>query len=215
MVGSLYYRRFVVGRQKPPCLIGTMIGRLGIIDQYIKIDGKGNLKRTYFKCRCICGKIIEIVARTLISGRAISCGCYQKENLKLSRTHQKPFGEASFNDLFRAYKEGARTRNLNFQLTEEQFRVLTKGNCFHCGVEPKQEIGKIRNKYGILFCPNGNYIYNGIDRQDNKLGYILENCVSCCIICNRAKHSLSIEEFEEWKRRFVKHNVNIIEYNTT
>lgn len=40
--------------------------------------------------------------------------------------------------------------------------------------------------------------YNGIDRVNNNEGYTLLNSLSCCIICNRAKNSLSYGEFIEW-----------------
>ena len=42
---------------------------------------------------------------------------------------------------------------------------------------------------------NGQYLYNGIDRIDNKLGYIKGNMTPCCKICNHAKHDLT---FEGW-----------------
>lgn len=39
------------------------------------------------------------------------------------------------------------------------------------------------------------YIYNGVDRMNNSLGYINKNCVSCCKICNYMKLEMSISEF--------------------
>lgn len=45
-------------------------------------------------------------------------------------------------------------------------------------------------RYGI--------IYNGIDRQDNSIGYKTENCVPCCKFCNLAKSKFTIKEFQEW-----------------
>jgi len=42
------------------------------------------------------------------------------------------------------------------------------------------------------------YIYNGIDRVDNSLGYVKENCKSCCFRCNKIKRDMSLEEFEQF-----------------
>jgi hypothetical protein len=47
----------------------------------------------------------------------------------------------------------------------------------------------------------GYYLYNGIDRVDNTLGYSKENCVSCCKICNYMKQVLTLEEFYSHIRR--------------
>ena len=44
----------------------------------------------------------------------------------------------------------------------------------------------------------GDYIYNGIDRVDSNIGYIFENCVPCCKLCNMAKKEYPVEEFKEW-----------------
>ena len=35
----------------------------------------------------------------------------------------------------------------------------------------------------------------GIDRKDSSKGYTLENCVSCCDICNRMKMQMSENTF--------------------
>ena len=38
-------------------------------------------------------------------------------------------------------------------------------------------------------------------RLDNYKGYTIDNCVSCCKICNRAKGSLPLETFQKWIER--------------
>ena len=35
----------------------------------------------------------------------------------------------------------------------------------------------------------------GIDRIDSSIGYVVENCVPCCTLCNRMKSNLSGREF--------------------
>jgi 5-methylcytosine-specific restriction endonuclease McrA len=96
-------------------------------------------------------------------------------------------GEASFNDLLSRYKRGAQERDLLFDLTVEEFRELTSAKCSYCGIEPAQ-INHKSNTFGA-------YIYNGIDRIDNSLGYIKSNCISCCERCNEWKRALTKNEF--------------------
>lgn len=68
------------------------------------------------------------------------------------------------------YIRSAKSRGLSFSLSREQFIELINGNCFYCA---NKEMGKL----------------SGIDRKDSKLGYDIENCVSCCKICNYMKGS--------------------------
>jgi hypothetical protein len=36
---------------------------------------------------------------------------------------------------------------------------------------------------------------NGIDRINNKIAYIIKNCVSCCSVCNFMKRDISKDVF--------------------
>lgn len=75
---------------------------------------------------------------------------------------------------------------------------MVKGNCHYCGIEPLQ-ISKSQSN-------TGNYIYNGIDRIDNNLGYIIENCVSCCGRCNKIKDKMTSKEFLNHIEKIYKYN---------
>lgn len=48
-------------------------------------------------------------------------------------------------------------------------------------------------------------VANGIDRKDSNVGYIFENCVTCCSTCNRAKGKLTEEEFVSMCQKVVLH----------
>lgn len=89
--------------------------------------------------------------------------------------------------LFARYIKSAVERNLSFHLSICEFKAITSSNCHYCGQVPKQIASKQTT--------NGAYLYNGIDRVDNSLGYTLDNCVPCCKFCNRAKDTLTKEEF--------------------
>lgn len=105
-------------------------------------------------------------------------------------TGKLQFGESSFNDLFYKYKSSAKKRNYEFRLTKEDFYKLTQSDCIYCG-EPPNRI-YTRKQY------TGFYNYNGIDRVENDIGYVIENVVPCCKTCNIAKHTMSLKQFYKW-----------------
>lgn len=166
--------------------VGEVFGRLEVIDSV-------SPQRVF--CRCSCGKETFVSEYNLYRGKAKSCGCAPK------RTATP--GLASRNSLYSNYRASATRKNLIFNLTRLEFHELTVQNCHYCGKIPFQ---KINNKYS-----GGPYIYNGIDRKDNKVGYIKENCVPCCKRCNTAKSNMSYEEFinylkniySNWLEKFI------------
>lgn len=162
-------------------LTGKRFGNLVVI-KYIGQQGN----KTLWECQCDCGNIKPISAGDLTrkDKRAIrGCGC------RKGKKYRKPYGESSFQRLYRMYKIGAKRRNIPFDLSQEEFRVFTKQDCFYCGCHPHTSI-KDESSYG-------EYIYNGVDRVDNLKGYIIKNCVPCCTRCNKAKWILSQDEFRE------------------
>lgn len=167
-------------------LIGQKFSRLLVID-----IAPSRLNRSRWKCLCDCENIICFAdGKALRSGKKRSCGCLRREMAltrvgALSENNKLPEGESAFNLLYATYRCGAKNRKLDFQLTKDDFRRLTKGFCHYCGVEPKQEIDS----------KNGIYVYNGIDRRINEIGYTDPNCVSCCGICNWMKRTQSAENF--------------------
>lgn len=143
-----------------------------------------------FLCRCSCGQTVKVQARHVMRGATKSCGCFRNEALGAlnKKLRQKSYGWASFVMLYNQYRSTARKTGRLFELSQEEFRKLTQSCCNYCGAKPAQEI-----------CAGyGSYRYNGIDRQDNDLGYTTANSVSCCYRCNRAKATSTVQEFETW-----------------
>lgn len=93
--------------------------------------------------------------------------------------------------LLHNYLTQARKRNINFDLTVDEFRKLTELNCAYCGQEP--ELRRTANK--------NEFYANGIDRRDSTLGYTTENSISCCKICNKMKMQLSEVQFISHAKR--------------
>ena len=173
-------------------LTGQKFGRLTIEDNFKTIkrkDGKGT--RATWLCSCDCGKKVWALRDQLISGRKKSCGCIFEDYKK------SYYGVARKNDLYATYKVHAKNRGLNFLLTVETFSRLTKNNCYFCDIAPYQVLSSKTN--------NGDYVYNGLDRLNNKKGYTNENCVAACGNCNKAKGSKTLEEFYQQITKIYKY----------
>jgi len=166
-----------VAQKRIKNLVGKKFNRLLVIE---KNNNKKN-KRITWNCLCDCGNYVTVNSNNLISGNTKSCGCLNDEARK------KGYSESAFNLLFNRYKVGAQKRNFLFELNEDFVRKITKEKCFYCGCDPTS-ISKSNSN-------NGNYIYNGIDRVDNALGYIINNVVPCCETCNRMKLKMGYKEF--------------------
>jgi hypothetical protein len=102
--------------------------------------------------------------------------------------------------LYTEIKRDAKRRHYDFNLRPEWLSQTSKQPCHYCGDPPKNVI-RSRAKSGI----NLVFIYNGLDRMDNSVGYSEQNCVPCCIICNRAKNSMGYDEFLKWRERLIAH----------
>lgn len=169
-------------------LEGRVFNRLTVIQRANIIA-----KNSFWICRCSCdGQYCIIRGKSMTGKRIQSCGCYKREvsrhyARKLIESNTLPPGESAFNLLYASYKWHALDRGFEFSITKDDFKILTKGICVYCGVEPRQ----------IQRVPSGNgeYIYNGIDRQVNEQGYTIDNTVSCCGSCNTMKQEFSVDEF--------------------
>lgn len=85
------------------------------------------------------------------------------------------------------YQRTADLKNLEFCISFDDFCVLVRKPCHYCG--ELQERG-----------------FNGIDRKDQSVGYIMTNAVSCCSVCNYMKNTLS-------DYVFIKRIEHILSYN--
>jgi hypothetical protein len=82
---------------------------------------------------------------------------------------------------------GAKRRGYSWGLSIEQAGFCYTQPCHYCGEAPN---GKL----------------NGIDRQDNNVGYTAENCVPCCPTCNYTKCKMSSDEFVWLCKKIAQYN---------
>ena len=159
---------------------------------YQKYCGKSKI--ACWLCRCTCGSGIEkqIRAVSLITGTATSCGCLRRE--VVSKQKRLKDGESGFNQLLGNYKRGAAARGLSWNISKKHFRYLTQQLCHYCGAAPSNKSKrKLRMDNGV---ESGQtlYVYNGIDRVKNSVGYTKSNCVASCKRCNTIKLEMTENE---------------------
>lgn len=162
---------------------GTVYGKLTVIEQ----------AGDRCECRCDCGAVVNVQSKKLRSGHVKSCGCLKVDQAKKMADEKSQIfepGEVAFNSLYSQYRAQAQIRQLSFELTEVQFRLVTGSNCRYCGRGPS----RIKRSPGSP----GFYTYNGVDRLDNSGGYTESNSVAACWECNSAKHDMSEQEFLKW-----------------
>lgn len=173
-------------------IAGQKFGRLTAMKVVERVRRQGTVELIWL-CKCDCGSQ-KRVRRSALGKSINSCGCLRKEITQERGRNNKgnglPYGVAARNKLYDKYKRQSAMRDLEFELSIEQFELLTKGDCYYCGVSPYQVTNEKKS--------NGQYVYSGIDRVDNNEGYIFGNCVSCCGSCNRAKLTMTEEEFYWW-----------------
>ena len=133
------------------------------------------------KYRCICNtckeyKIITYETLKNKKGKFRGCVC-PSLNIKSSQNY-----------VYTAYKIAAKKRGYAFDISFEYFIELCEKPCFYCGKE-KSNVRKVDDKF------KAEWFYNGIDRKNNNLGYINNNVVSCCKLCNKIKSALDYNEF--------------------
>lgn len=82
----------------------------------------------------------------------------------------RAYGE-TLNARFARCKSSAKSRNIAFYLSKDEYEKLYCGSCYYCS-----DLFGCRVKWS-----------GGLDRLDSLKPYILENVVSCCSQCNSLK----------------------------
>jgi len=99
---------------------------------------------------------------------------------------------------FNQYRNRAINMGLEFSIIESQYNSITDDNCYICGKT------------------NDENNENGIDRIDNKRGYVVDNIKSCCAECNCMKIDYDLHDIlEKFMKIYSIHSENSIIYNDT
>jgi hypothetical protein len=140
---------------------------------------KGPSSQAYWKCRCLCGAILpEVAGQSLRERPHLYCRACQGPATKTN--------DSALNCLYAQYRCDALRRNKSFELNHDEFLSFVSRPCYYCGSDPIK--------------------FGGIDRVENAIGYLPNNCVPCCKICNIAKRDMPRTDFLSWLRRAYQHN---------
>lgn len=182
--------------------IGDFHGKLEVLEVI-----SNNKPGQHVSLRCLCHycNTETIMKNANLAKKMNSCGCQQRSSSswKSAGPKTKPWqlatGEAARNNLEHTYKTSAKRRNLDYQLTTEEFTLLVTGKCQYCGdslTQTKKGQGKT----------SGDFRYTGIDRVDSSKGYTKDNCVSCCWLCNNMKSNTEESVFLEHVKKIYQYN---------
>lgn len=158
--------------------IGLTKGVLTVISlDHEDYDSLKQIKRSYFQCKCNrCGNKTIVRADRFGKGSYTpkSCShCITDLQKEIAEEKYKIKGTRSIRKRINSIKSGAKSRNIDFKLTDTQIKKIISKSCFYCSDEHS----------------------NGIDRIDSLKGYTENNCVPCCSICNRMKNKFTLDLF--------------------
>lgn len=110
---------------------------------------------------------------------------YMKNKILIDNKHKNQYQKYkhTLNYRYKSYKNGAKNRKLEFNLTKDQLAEIINKPCSYCGQSKSL----------------------GIDRFDSAKGYIKDNCLPCCKKCNQMKWNYRIEEFLTHVLKIIKH----------
>lgn len=167
-------------------LSGRKKGRITVISYSHSHTQPSGQKRAMWNAICDCGNNFKISTGTFSQKGNISCGCYIQELRHKGMRKRTPLSDLKA--FYVVYKCRAKTIQKEFSISFEEFSILVTNNCYFCNGEPSQRNTKIGRKRKVK--------YSGIDRLDNKSGYVISNCVPCCAKCNMMKNELSTDDFK-------------------
>ncbi|MEK6878959.1 MAG: hypothetical protein AABY22_05090 [Nanoarchaeota archaeon] len=121
-------------------------------------------------CQKKCRKPYGILHKKELNQYSIRYRQQHKEYFKQYDKQYRKTAKGRFNE----YKSSAKRFGRLFEIDFEFAKKLFFSDCYFCSAKPNP--------------------VNGIDRLNNDLDYIKDNCVSCCIRCNRVKMNYSVEE---------------------
>lgn len=148
----------------------------------------------YWLCLCDCGEKGTVSGSELRSGNSPQCRkCRNRKNAGKGRA----IGQAAANQVLLVMKNDAKRRGIAWELSDNRAFEIMQLPCHYCGTPPQNK------KRG--YPDRGDFVYGGIDRYENKLGYVNGNCVPSCWPCNEWKKNRTAQAFREHVERIARH----------
>jgi hypothetical protein len=155
---------------------------------YTGVRDFGEGKVYHFMCDCGNEFTIKHTSKLKNGGKFRCRDCYV---LRDSESYSPEWG---YRLALKRIKNDAARAGREFAITLDEFMIISQKNCYYCKLPPSNKLTYVSNAGNFT----REFIYSGMDRVDNEIGYIPTNVVPCCIICNRAKNNMSFGEFIAW-----------------
>jgi hypothetical protein len=188
---------------------GRRFGKLLVLKPVALSLGSKNKMGVYL-CKCDCGIEVEKTGALLLSSRpTASCGCSAKEHSRKLGKLKRTFGLSTINWEYCSHKSAGKRSGRGF-LNRKDWESIVFKPCYYCGKKDKRNRASsdsYKKHKGKDITPEDVLKYeveiNGIDRVDSSKGYVLDNCVPCCKMCNRMKLNHSTQDFIDQCRLIV------------
>lgn len=153
---------------------GSKFGRLEVLERTRRYEN-GRYK-TYYKCRCECGKTIETRADGLVRGTTVSCGCYHLEvtgNINRGKpTATLTHGKAQTR-LYRVFRD---MKNRCYNKNSKDYKNYGGRGITICKEWLEDYMNFDRWAFANGYDPDAPKMQCTIDRIDNDKGYSPDNC---------------------------------------
>lgn len=152
-------------------------------------------EHAYMMCDCTNEYSLKLSNTLKNDGNFMCRRCYAERDAANFDSHW------GYKAAYSRIKKDARSADRVFDIKIEEFRFLCQQNCFYCDSTPSNLITyRGQNSFTFRY-----FMYSGLDRINNDVGYTRQNVVPCCIICNRAKNSMPFKDFIDWLNRLTNY----------
>lgn len=137
---------------------------------------------------CDCGVIFAGYSYNLANGTTTRCSaCAIKDRVgKPNLANRIDPLQRTINDQWNVFRKHARKHGDDF-ISKEYWFALTQLSCVYCKSQPSNVRKAVAHAT--------DFWYNGIDRIDSSIGYVVGNVQTACWTCNRMKGNMSHEDF--------------------
>lgn len=165
----------------------------------LTVIGLGDAKYT-FKCKCVCGKVIELKSTAFVTGNTKSCGCSW---LKYGSNHAafRGYGEIG-KTLWTRYQNNAYKRELEFSISIEYAWELFLSQNRLCALTDMPLVFSERKRDDTLTTAS-------IDRRDSTKGYVEGNIWWVHKTINMMKNTLPEKDFIEFCTKVANKNKGV------
>ena len=163
----------------------------------------GYIKENVVACCMDCNMIKNTIPYNIFVEKIIHILSYNKiipiEEHKLNFTRKDNM--SIIKKYHSKYMKKAIKRQIEFNLTKDEFNKIINCKCYICGSAPDNI------KY-----------YCGIDRVDSTKNYSIDNCMACCKECNIIKNNYNLDYFKkkllDIYNNLIKNKLNFLCINT-